>query len=438
MASLKALIETLITFLQRHPGLVALFGFVSGVASFLLVERQESLARIIALLMLVSWLLLVLENSLQRSMARWLRIEIPPQLLRYATQMVHQESLFFVLPFFIITTTWLSGQIIYTLLLIASAIISVTDPIYNRIAARRWLYISYHAFTLFAVLLATLPLIFKLATPESYALALLISVLLSFPSLSGVLPAGKWWRAPVLISVTMALCYVGWQARLWVPPATLWLTHVAVSEEIDNEHRAPGVGLKTIADRRMHADGLYAYTAIRAPQGLNERIYHVWLRNGEEIDRIPIDISGGRKEGYRAWTHKRNFPAQSDGDWQVQVLTEAGQMIGRLRFHVAAPNLGNNPLAATAAHTEVYGPDTAQKDVADGGVEGIVIEEEMDAIPEDVQSDSNDFASDAPELAINPAENDLTAELKQQEAPQESQPNSAAVKDSPDAFIDSP
>ena len=143
MASLRALIETLINFLRRHPGLVALFGFVSGVASFLLVERQESLARIIALLMLVSWLLLVLENTLQRSMARWLRIEIPPQLLRYATQMVHQESLFFVLPFFIITTTWLSGQIVYTLLLIASAIISVTDPIYNRIAARRWLYISY-------------------------------------------------------------------------------------------------------------------------------------------------------------------------------------------------------------------------------------------------------------------------------------------------------
>lgn len=52
------------------------------------------------------------------------------------------------------------------------------------------------------------------------------------------------------------------------------------------------------------------------------------------IDRIAVDIHGGRKKGYRAWTHKQNFPTHAIGRWDVQVLTEAGQMIGVLRFKV--------------------------------------------------------------------------------------------------------
>ena len=35
---------------------------------------------------------------------------LPAGLLRYLTQMIHQESLFFVLPFFLITTSWNSGR----------------------------------------------------------------------------------------------------------------------------------------------------------------------------------------------------------------------------------------------------------------------------------------------------------------------------------------
>ena len=67
---------------------------------------------------------------------------------------------------------------------------------------------------------------------------------------------------------------------------------------------------------------------------MNERIYHVWLHDGREVDRIALDIQGGRKQGYRAWSHKQNFPSEVLGRWQVQVLTEAGQMIGVLRFDV--------------------------------------------------------------------------------------------------------
>lgn len=336
MASVKAAIGYFIALLSRYPGIVALFGFVSGVASFLLVERQESLARIIAAIMLISWCWLVLESTLRQALARWLSIDLPAPLLRIATQMVHQESLFFALPFFVVTTTWLSSQAIFTVLLIIAALTSVLDPLYNRLAARRWLYISFHALTFFAVLLATLPVIFHITTEQSYQLALLVSVIFTFPSLSALLPIKRWWRAPLMIVLTLAFSIGGWHARFWVPPATLWLTEVAVTQEIDDNEKTAGQSLAEVSTNRLLSEGLYAYTAIRAPKGLNEKIFHVWLLDNVEVDRIALNISGGRKEGYRAWTHKQNFPAQPDGNWQIQVLTEAGQMIGRLTFEVKA------------------------------------------------------------------------------------------------------
>jgi hypothetical protein len=324
-----------IELIKRYPGVVAVFGFISGVASFLLVDRQAGLAKVIATVMLISWVWLTLENILRERILRRFGFEIPAPVLRYATQMIHQESLFFVLPFFFITTTWNSGQLLFSGLLAIAALISITDPLYYKwLARRRWLYLGYHTLTLFAVLLTALPIIFKLTTTQSYQLALAIAVVLSFPSLFSIVPMRRWWRALTLVGLLVAIGAGGWLGRVWVPPATLWLTEFAVTGHVDNRNRTPGESIEVLTSTQLRSLGLYAYTAISAPRGLDERIYHVWTLNGREIDRIALNIHGGRKEGYRAWTHKLNFPASATGHWQVQVLTEAGQMIGVLRFDV--------------------------------------------------------------------------------------------------------
>ena len=334
----RNLLPGLVALVQRHPGLVAIFGFASGLASFLLVERHAELAQVLASVMLVSWLWLMLENILRERIAQWFGFELPPPLLRYATQMIHQESLFFVLPFFFITTTWNSGQALFTGLLGIAALLSIIDPLYYRwLAPKRWLFLAFHSLALFAVLLTALPIIFQLTTPQSYQLALAASAVLSFPSLFAIITVQRWWRGLLLVGLTLVLAAGGWLARVWVPPATLWLTEVAVTIQLDNQNRAPGQSLKLISVAQLRSEGLYAYTAINAPRGLSERIYHVWRHDGREIERIALDIHGGRKEGYRAWTHKQNFPGEPAGNWQVQVLTEAGQMIGVLRFDVVAP-----------------------------------------------------------------------------------------------------
>jgi hypothetical protein len=317
MSKLTLLVQRLLELMKRYPGLIAAGGFISGVGSFILVDRQQGLA---------SWItVLMLENTLTGLFTRIFKREIPQPLLRYATQMIHQESLFFVLPFFFITTTWNSGQFVFTGLLSVAALISIVDPLYYKwLAPRRWAFLALHTLTLFAALLTALPVIMHLTTAQSFKWALGIAVLL--------FPIRTVRNALAILFITVGIGGVGWALRSWVPPATLWMTDVAISTQLQD--RTPGASLDTVSAEQIRSGGLYAYTAINAPRGLDERIYHVWTFNGKEVDRIALDIHGGRKEGYRAWTHKQNFPGNPAGKWQVRVLTEDGQLIGVLRFAI--------------------------------------------------------------------------------------------------------
>lgn len=337
MPQWKSLLVRITDLMKRYPGLIAAGGFISGIGSFILVDRQEALATWIAVVMLISWLWLMVESSAMVLFTKVFKRQVPSGVLRYGTQMIHQESLFFVLPFFFITTTWNSAQAIFTGLLGAAGLISIIDPLYYKwLAPKRWLFMALHTLTLFAALLTALPIILHLTTAESYKLALGIAMLLSFPSMASSFPINSWRRGAGLVLAVLLIGGTGWLLRSWVPPATLWLTEVAVSTEFDNKNRTPGDSIREVSASQVRSSGLYAYTSINAPRGLDERIYHVWRHNGKEVDRIALDIHGGRKEGYRAWTHKRNFPEDTVGKWQVRVLTEDGQMIGVLRFEVTA------------------------------------------------------------------------------------------------------
>lgn len=240
MPNLTHYIQRILELMKRYPGVIALGGFISGVGSFILVDRQQGLATWIAVIMLVSWIWLMLENSLTQLFTKIFKREIPQPLLRYATQMIHQESLFFVLPFFFITTAWNSGQLVFTGLLGASALVSIIDPLYYKwLAPRRWLFLALHTLTLFAALLTALPIILHLTTAQSFKLALGIAMLLSFPSLASIFPIRNLRGALMLLGMTLAIGGTGWLLRSWVPPATLWIAEEAISTSCRTAPPAP-------------------------------------------------------------------------------------------------------------------------------------------------------------------------------------------------------
>jgi len=82
---------------------------------------------------------------------------------------------------------------------------------------------------------------------------------------------------------------------------------------------------------------IYVFASVFAPTNLTKKIYHRWLRKdpatGEwnETDRIGYEITGGRDEGYRGFTFKRNV---NEGLWRVDVITDEGQILGIINFEV--------------------------------------------------------------------------------------------------------
>lgn len=82
---------------------------------------------------------------------------------------------------------------------------------------------------------------------------------------------------------------------------------------------------------------IYVFASVFAPTNLTKDIYHRWNwkdpATGEwnETDRIGYEITGGRDEGYRGFTFKRNV---TDGFWRVDVITGEGLILGIINFEV--------------------------------------------------------------------------------------------------------
>ncbi|WP_355662307.1 DUF5924 family protein [Halomonas salifodinae] len=327
-------LEASLTRLRPYLWLWPPIAFGAGVLSFFLVDRQQWLGGALALGMLLAWVLLLGEGVVGRLLARLGYPTLSRGFTTFVAQLIHQETLFFCLPFLLATTVWASGQALFTLLLIGLATLSILDPLYYRLAGRwRWLYFAFHAQCVFLVVLVTLPLLFSLSTAESLGYALLAMVVFALPSLTHLLRPKGWRSWLALLGVALLLAGAAWSGRAWVPPVHLWMTGSALAPQLDRESRTP-VGELDLTPEALAREGLYAYTAIRAPRGLEETIYHEWRHQGELLDRIPLRVRGGREAGYRAWSHKLNFPEAPSGDWRIDIVTGSGQRLGSLRFTV--------------------------------------------------------------------------------------------------------
>lgn len=86
-------------------------------------------------------------------------------------------------------------------------------------------------------------------------------------------------------------------------------------------------------------ESVYAFSSIFVPIKITETIYHKWYSFDSAKSRwtletsVPIQISGGRDEGYRGWSQKSSI---TPGLWRVDVTNTKGQIIARLKFKVVS------------------------------------------------------------------------------------------------------
>ncbi|MBP5982057.1 MAG: DUF2914 domain-containing protein [Halomonas sp.] len=333
--AIQQFVERLIERLKPWSWLWPPMAFAAGLGSFFLVDRQQWLGAALALGLLFTWVLLLSESLIGRWLARRGHPTLPRGATTFIAQMIHQETLFFTLPFILITTVWNSGQTLFALFVVVMALLSIIDPLYYKVAGRwRSLYFVFHALCVFLVVLVTLPIMLHLTTGQSLFLAMSLMVLVALPSFWHLLKRRSLKRWCAFLGLTLVLAYAAWLGRIWVPPASLWMTSSALSPALNIQQRTPQ-GSIALTPQAIRENGLYVYTAIRAPRGLSETIYHAWRHNSEPLDIVTLDINGGREQGYRAWSHKLNFPEDPTGDWRVDIMTDSGQRLGLIRFTVS-------------------------------------------------------------------------------------------------------
>jgi hypothetical protein len=84
-------------------------------------------------------------------------------------------------------------------------------------------------------------------------------------------------------------------------------------------------------------DPIVGFARIFSPSGFKDQVQVRWLlkdrRGWQTQDVIPVPIVGGREQGFRGYTIKKNV---QPGDWRFQVETSDGREIGRIGFRVYA------------------------------------------------------------------------------------------------------
>lgn len=133
-----------------------------------------------------------------------------------------------------------------------------------------------------------------------------------------------------------------------IPPIPLSLkdagVYNSIQKNLDGNYTATlensgwGKYFKLYPDFKKTAGSpIYAFSAIFSPKGLNLTILHEWQHYNEVKNEwttesiINLSVVGGRDGGFRTYSKRSNV---APGKWRVNVKTEQGQLIGRLRFNI--------------------------------------------------------------------------------------------------------
>lgn len=140
----------------------------------------------------------------------------------------------------------------------------------------------------------------------------------------------------------------------WIPPVPLSIQNMGIYHMIEKSegkyilsHENSLWTFWRSGDQEFTAepnDKIYFFAEIYSPARFSDSVVLHWYfkdpRQGWiTTDRIPMGISGGRRNGYRGYSTKQNYAA---GEWRISVETTDGREIGRIYFDVTKVPT-NNP-----------------------------------------------------------------------------------------------
>lgn len=234
-------------------------------------------------------------------------------------------------------------------------VLMVSNDVFRHYYLRPGVQLPVFFFILFSCISIVLPFVFHSIDVRFFILGGLVSLLLGYlyvRLLTRIVPTLRPRRPGFMAAILVVLVAVNSLYFLnLIPPIPLVLREAAVAHDIKNGGSGYTLQVEKqpwwapVAQRQVfHKDPLsrvFVYTAIFAPKALNTTIVHHWQQYDEVSkewitkDRLPFVITGGKQSGFRGFSRKTTVPA---GEWRVDVETERGQVLGRVRFTVVAIN----------------------------------------------------------------------------------------------------
>jgi hypothetical protein len=315
---------------------VSVASFVGGLVALFVFRRGLPHVGWLVGYLLLLWLLLAaliqVRDALAASERRSHRLVLAAG--DYTIQTLYHGLVLFLLPAYWAAATLTSVNVLFLALLVALALLATFDPWYRRLVEPRpWLTYVFFLVSAFGALNVALPLV----GVRPFA-ALMISAWIAVVALTpAVCRARRWsWRHGLAATALagLAAMVVASYARAAIPPAPLFLARAALGWNVATVDSIEPVAWAIPAEEARRR-GLVAFTAIYAPAGLAQPVEHVWRQEGRVVTVVPLSpVEGGRREGFRTWSRKLSFPPDPAGRWSVDVVTAAGQLIGRIRFRI--------------------------------------------------------------------------------------------------------
>ena len=129
-----------------------------------------------------------------------------------------------------------------------------------------------------------------------------------------------------------------------IPPVPLSIPYIGVYHAVEKTEKIYRLSHERAAwrfwhngDQRFRAqpgDKIYVFFRVFSPARFSDEVTMRWYwkdpaRGWKLHDSIPIQITGGREQGFRGYGVKSNH---QPGDWKVEVETTDGREIGRIFF----------------------------------------------------------------------------------------------------------
>lgn len=293
----------------------------------------------------IAGLVILFVNAYDQGYLKWLRY------LRLASPLLIQFTFGALLSGVFIFYIFSGAIAVSWPFILALVLIMVSNDIFRHYYQMAIVHISVYFFILFSCLSVILPFWFHSLSPKFFVLSGIASLILIFGYvmlLTFIAPDHR--RQRTVFAASIWTIFVVFNAMYFLnvmPPIPLVMREAIVAHKIEKAGDGYELSIEIQApiDRIMPGivyhkgagEGVFVYTAIFAPGNLETRIIHHWQRYDEarlewvSEDRLSFTISGGRKEGFRGFSTKNNV---INGKWRVDVETERGQVLGRVKFDV--------------------------------------------------------------------------------------------------------